>query len=195
MPISRGSAWGAPGRLPPDGVVVHSDGEASALVERHRRAGEPIPAIGLLGGDLWRTLGGLGRLDITFPIDAVEARVDGERHWFVTHLVARTRRWSYALVAMNAQWLGRWNTGPRAHPNDGLVDLYEARLAFGQRLAVRRRLRHGAHLPHPGITERRTPETTVSFPRPLPVVVDGRPVGAARELALRALPDALTIVV
>src|SRR5207248_9274560 len=77
MPISRGSAWGAPGRLPPDGVVVHSDGEASALVERHRRAGEPVPAIGLLGGDLWRTLGGLGRLDITFPIDAVEARVDG----------------------------------------------------------------------------------------------------------------------
>ena len=126
---------------------------------------------------------------------AVEVYIDGERHWFVAHVVARTRLWSYALVAMNAQWLGRWNIGPRAHPNDGLVDVYESRLAPGQRLAVRRRLRQGAHLPHPGITERRTPETTVRFPRALRVVLDGRRIGTARELALRVLPDALTVVV
>ena len=195
MPISRGSAWGTPGRLPPDGVVVHSDGEASAIVERCLRTGEPVPAIGLVDGDLCRTLGGLGRLDVTFPLDAVEVRVDGERHWFVAHLVARTRLWSYALVAMNAQWLGRWNIGPRAHPNDGLVDVYEARLTPAQRLTVRSRLPQGAHLPHPEITERRTPETAITLPRALPIVLDGRRLGAARELALRVLPDVLTVVV
>ena len=46
--------------MPVDGVVVRSDGEARAVVEAARRAGEPVPALGLLGGDLCRTLGGKG---------------------------------------------------------------------------------------------------------------------------------------
>src|SRR3546814_10527940 len=44
----------------PHGVVVRSDAEARAIVTAARRAGEPIPPLGLLGGDLCRTLGGSG---------------------------------------------------------------------------------------------------------------------------------------
>ena len=51
-PIAKGQAWGEPGPLPADGVVVRSDADARAVVEEARRANRPVPVIGLLGGDL-----------------------------------------------------------------------------------------------------------------------------------------------
>jgi len=56
MTIEKGEAWGSPGTLPSDGLVVRSDAEARAIVEQARRAAEPVPTLGLLGGDLCRTV-------------------------------------------------------------------------------------------------------------------------------------------
>ncbi len=207
MPISKGSSYGEPGPLPPGALIVGSDGEARAAVEAARRERRPLPALGLLGGDLCRTLGGgsdgdrggEGRLrslgGVCFPVDLGEVLLDGRLHFFVAHLVARSRLWTRAFVAMNAQWRGDWNLGPRAHPGDGLLDTYDVRLRPGQLLAVRSRLHHGAHLPHPGIEERRSPAVSVELDRPLPVELDGMAVGAARRLAVRVEPDALQVVV
>lgn len=195
-PVSKGSPYGEPGReLPEGGVVVGSDAEASAVLEEARREGRPPPALGLAGGDLCRTLGGPAGGSVLFTVDLGEALVDGRLHLFVAHLVARTRWWGYGFAAMNAQWLGGWNLGPRAHPGDGLVDTYEARLGWRERLQVRGRLPAGAHLPHPRIRERRAPAVQVALPRPLPVAVDGRVVGEGRVLSVRVEPDALTVVV
>ncbi|HUQ64341.1 MAG TPA: hypothetical protein VM121_11350, partial [Acidimicrobiales bacterium] len=58
MPIEKGRAWGAPGPFPADGFVVGSDAEARAVIENARNKREPLPALGLLGGDLCHTLGG-----------------------------------------------------------------------------------------------------------------------------------------
>jgi diacylglycerol kinase family enzyme len=124
-----------------------------------------------------------------------EVLVDGRLHLFVAHLVAATRLWSHAFVAMNAQWRRGWNLGPRAHPGDGLLDTYEARLPLADRVKVRARLHHGAHLPHPGIKERRTAAVQVTLPRPLPVVLDGEDVGRGRNLSVRVRPDAIRVVV
>ena len=202
MTVAKGQAWGRPGPLAPDGVVVASDAEARAVVERARREGRPPPPIGLAGGDLCRTLGGTGdraRLAgdaaMTFPVDLGAALVDGRLHWFVAHLVARDRGWHRVFVAMNAQWLGSWNLGPRAHPGDGRLDTYTAELGLAQRLKVRRRLGLGAHLPHPGITEERTAATQVAFDRPRPLWLDGVALGPVRALTIRVEPDALTVVV
>ncbi|MDQ1439619.1 MAG: hypothetical protein QOK43_3248 [Acidimicrobiaceae bacterium] len=195
-PISKGSSYGEPGRpLPADGVVVGSDAEARRVLETARRQGRPFPPLGLTGGDLCRTLGGPASQDVTFTVDLGEVLVDGRLHLFTAHLVARTRLWGYAFAAMNAQWLGTWNLGPRAHPNDGLLDTYEAHLPLLERLKVRSRLGHGAHLPHPAITERRAAALQVELPRPLPVVLDGESIGMGRTLAVRVEPDALTVVV
>ncbi|MDQ3898513.1 MAG: hypothetical protein M3326_14930, partial [Actinomycetota bacterium] len=144
------------------------------------------------------TLGGGGgdRLKgVRITVDLGEALLDGRLHLFVAHLVARTRVWTRAFVAMNAQWLGDWNLGPRAHPNDGLLDTYDARLPPGQLLPVRSRLHHGAHLPHPGIKERRTAAFQVELGRPLPVRLDGVDVGKAKVISVRAQPDALVVVI
>ena len=202
MTIEKGKPWGAPGALPPDGVVVRSDAKARAVLEEARRAGRPFPALGLLGGDLCRTLGGTGdeaRLRspaaVTFPVDLGEALVDGRLYLFVAHLVARDRLWRHSFVAMNAQWLGEWNLGPRAHPGDAKLDTYQSDLTLADLAKVRARLHHGAHLPHPRITERRRAAVQVELARPLAVSVDGIPVGRARNLSVRVEPDALTVVV
>lgn len=195
MTIRKGSSYGEPASLPEGAVVVGSDAEARAVVEAARQEGREPPVLGLLGGDLCRTLGGRGELSAAFPVDVGEVLVDGRIHLFVAHLVARTPWWGYACVAANAQWRGGWNIGPRAHPGDGLLDTYEARLSVVDRLKVRARLHHGAHLPHPGIRERRTAAMQVTLPRPLPVVLDGEDVGRGRHLSVRVRPDAVRVVV
>jgi hypothetical protein len=203
VPIAKGQPWGAPGPLPEGGVVVRSDAEARAVLEAARRARAPFPPLGLLGGDLCRTLGGGGGAQlqgVRFTVDLGEVLLDGRLHLFVSHLVARSRLWTRAFVAMNAQylhnrWLGDWNLGPRAHPGDGLLDTYDVRLPPGQLLPVRARLHHGAHLPHPGIKERRSHAVQVELDRPLEVRLDGTRVGKARVVAARVADAALTVVV
>lgn len=203
MIIARGAPWGEQGPLPADGVVVRSDAEARAVVEAARRDHRPIPALGLLGGDLCRTLGGRGdegrlrsEAAVRFPVDLGVALLDGRLHLFTAHLVARRRGWlGRVVVAMNAQWLGGWDLGPRSHPNDGLLDTYDARLPVGDLLKVRARLPTGTHVPHPAIRERRARAVQFALDRPTPVRLDGEVVGEARDLSLRVEPDALTVVV
>jgi hypothetical protein len=204
MTIEKGQPWGAVARLPPGGVVVASDAEARRAVEEARFHQAPLPVLGLVGGDLWRTLGGHGPADprrlhsddaMTFSVDLGEVLIDGRLHFFVAHVVAHSPAWRRSFVAMNAQWRGTWDLGPRSHPNDGLLDTYDARLGWSDLWKVRARLPLGAHLPHPGITARRVPACQVDFARPLTVEVDGVAVGSGSALSLRLEPDALTVVV
>ena len=202
MGIRRGGDWGRPGVLPDGGVVVRGDAEARAVAEAARRRGEPIPVLGLAGGDLCRTLGGTGNTGRlrgnghTVTCDLGSVLLDGRIHWFTAHLVAR-HSWlaGRALVVMNAAFLGRWNLGPRAHPGDGLLDVSDGSLPPAQRLAAWRRLRSGTHLPHPAITTRRVAAFSADFERPVPVLLDGVRVGKARNVVVRVEPDALTVVV
>jgi len=119
MPIRRGEDWGEPGGLGPDGVLVDSDDEARSLIEEARRANRPLPEIGLLGGDLCRSLGGRGDPSFVrsseawrFAVDLGAVLLDGRLFWFCAHMVARRRGWAgEALVAMNAAWRGTWKPG------------------------------------------------------------------------------------
>ena len=202
MPVERGRPWGVGGVLPPDGVVVRSDAEARAVVEEARRSGGEPPVLGLLGGDLCRTLGGRGdegrlRTGATVvDVDVGAVLVDGRLLWFVAHLVARRRWWHGRVVAvMNAQYLGDWDVAPRSHPGDGRLDLLDVTMGTGERLKARARLRSGTHVPHPGIAESRVAATQVTFDRPTPIRLDGDLVGSARSLSVRVEPAALRVVV
>ncbi len=196
MTISKGSAYGEPGAiLPADGVRCAGDAEARQAVEDARRQGRPYPVLGLASGDLARTLGGTGALDIAFPVDLGQVLVDGRLHLFVSTCIVRNRWWSRTLAVGNAQWLGDWNLWPRGHPNDGRLDLLDARLPLGDLRKVHARLATGSHLPHPAIVARRVKAEAVELDRPLGVWLDGERISTGRTFAFRCVPDALRVVV
>lgn len=202
MTIEKGVAWGEAGSLPEGGVIVRSDAEARAVVESARRAGEPPPALGLLGGDLCRTVGGAGdeaRLHsveaVRLPVDLGAVLIDGKLHWFVAHLVARKRWWrGRVFVAMNAEYIGHWDVAPRSHPNDGLLDTFDVTMSVGDRFKARSRLATGTHLPHHDIKQRRVAAVQVDVGG-LDVWLDGQCLGPAHSLSIRVEPDALVCVV
>jgi hypothetical protein len=201
--VRKGADWGAPGPLAADGLVVTGDVAARTELEGARREGRPVRELGLLGGDLCRTVGGRGDearrrsgLGVRLPVDAARVALDGEVSWFVAHLVARGPGWSGpCAVVMNAEWLGPYKLGPRAHPGDGLLDLTEGRLGWRDRWRASRRARFGDHLPHPALTTRRAGRLELDFERPTRVWLDGELVGRHRHLDITCEPDALTVVV
>jgi hypothetical protein len=200
--IERAQDWGWRGP-PPEGLVeVADDASAGRLVRDAKARGAPLPPLGLLCGDLRRTLGGapVDRLDdevAVFTVDLGVAELGGAEWPFVSHLVARRGWWSGELLAgMNAELLGRWDVAPRGHPNDGRLDVVHALdLSLGDRWKAWRRLPSGTHVPHPGITVQRAAAARVELRRPLPVRLDGVVVGSFAEIAVRAEPDALTVCI
>lgn len=204
MTVEKGVSWGAPGPLPDGAVVVRSDAAARAALEAARRERRDFPPLGLLGGDLCRTLGGRGdeaRLRggqaVLAPADVGEVLLDGRVRYFVAHVVVRKGWWRGPLVAaMNAQFIGRWDVAPRAHPGDGLLDVVEvdAAMGMGERWKAWRRLPAGAHVPHPRIALKRVAAIQLDVAG-LGVWLDGEKQPPAHALSIRLRPDALQIAV
>jgi YegS C-terminal NAD kinase beta sandwich-like domain len=205
MTVRRGEPWGEAGALASDGVVVHGDAEARRVVEAARRAGERPPELGLAAGDMCRTLGGRGDVDrlrspdaTRVPVDLGAVLLDGRLRWFVAHLVARRSWWrGPILAAMNGEFLDGWDVAPRAHPNDGVLDVVQvaASMSVADRVKARRRLPAGAHVPHPAIAQSRRRALQVDFETATSVWLDGERVGRASTLSIRVEPDALICVV
>lgn len=202
MTIRRGQTWGEPGRLAPGAPVASSDAELATMVAEAVLAGRPIE-VGLLGGDLCRTVSGPGdraRLSTDqaqrLPVDIGFVRIDGgDERAFAAHVIVGRLWHGRVVAAMNAQFHGRYDVAPRSHPNDGRVDVLDGDLSLADRVKAWRRLPTGLHVPHPAIAERRVNELTLSFERGVPVHVDGFGVGLARTVHLRVVPDAVTIVI
>lgn len=202
MTVRKGADWGERGAMPEALEVFDDPLAALDTITAARRAGRPIPPIGLDRGDLVRTLGGPTSPDLRSASEALRVTVDlgavlidGSIHWFLSHLVAR-RSWlrGQVVVAANAAFLGEWNVAPRAHPGDGRLDTLEIdHMALGERLKARRRLASGTHLPHPDITARRPRAAQYEFARPMAVWLDGRRAGSARALSIRVEPDAVEL--
>lgn len=202
MGIKKGESWGVAGRLPPGAPVATTDSEAAG----HLAGASGPVTVGLLGGDLCRTVGGRGDQERmgsehaqTLPCDAIEVLVDGVRHLGVAHCVLRRSWWAGELVViMNAAWMGDWNMAPRAHPGDSRLDVLSTEMAIGDRLKARNRLRHGGHVPHPAIKQRRitaSANETFVFSRPVSVYLDGAQVASSASVDVSVVPDAFFAVV
>jgi len=216
MTIRRGEAWGVSGPLAPGAPVVADDRSAAAVIaagvrETTGTRGTAPPEVGLTGGDLHRTLGRpLHTADqlrsgegMRHPVDLGHVALwsGAERvgtAWFLAHLVAGGARypfWRHTVVVMNADHLGSWVLGPRAHANDGRLDATSGRLGPWDALRARQRFRTGTHLPHPGLTTRRSAAFELDLPRVVAVRADGREVGRADRLVVTCHPDAGVVVV
>ena len=215
-----GADYGAAGEIPPEAIAADSDAAAGRIVAEARRANRAIPPVVLTGGDLARTLGvatggdaarepGVetdrradpsppaappGATGVRMAVDVGAALVDGRLCWFVAHLVARRSWWrGRLLVAANASFIGRWNAAPRSHPGDGRLDVFDADPPLMVRLAARRRLPSGTHVPHPRITQRRIAASQYDLDPDLDVYLDGVRLDRARTLSLRVEAGALEV--
>jgi diacylglycerol kinase family enzyme len=86
------------------------------------------------------------------------------------------------VVIATGQFLGGADLVPRGHPADGRIEAQVYALDPGQRVAMRRRLATGTHVPHPGIVEAAGRSVTVVAARPWALQVDGRRTTARSEL-------------
>lgn len=98
------------------------------------------------------------------------------------------------LAIMNAAWLGHLRLGPRAHPNDGRLDVVEGRVRFRERREANKRAMSGSHLPHPVLRTSRVSAWQSKFDHPVVVTVDGVRRGKASSISVELVPDALTVV-
>ena len=211
MPIERGVEWGSAGTLGPDDPVAETDAALRSIVEplvlasidgHGALSGGPVVRVGLLGGDLCRTVGGRGDARRLYsdgqvlPCDAVLLELDGRRVVAVAHAVARRSRWFGRVIAlMNATAYGSWDVAPRGHPGDGRVDIVDANLSFGDRWRARQRLPLGTHVPHPDIDIRRAASVDLQVDGRLTVEVDRVVEGRPKRIEAWVCPDAFEAVV
>lgn len=222
MTIEKGEAWGAPwvdDPTVPAPVELAGDAELSTfLLDRwtHLPADrwgdpaiddDPVPEVTLRSGDLLRTLGldrpRTGADRYRYPLDVAVARLGrGDTTVelpFVAHLTVRNRPLSglgpgLSVAVMNAAWLGDLRLGPRAHPNDGLLDITEGTVGLAQRREATRRARSGSHLPHPGLQVRRRADWERTWDRPVVLWLDGVRRGRVDRVAVSVRPDAVALV-
>lgn len=195
MTIRKGEEWGRAVERPADLVAFGSDRELALDLAGGRDRHRTVTA-----GDLHRSVGSPTERSLMqeLPIDVLDVDVDGVGHLAVAHVIVRASWWRGAVVAaLNVDHVGDWDVAPRAHPNDGRLDVVEvdSSMSLRQRWQARSRLPHGTHLPHPAIAVRSASEVAWTFEPPLPVWLDGERLTPARSVSVRIRPDAATILV
>lgn len=214
MTIEKGQPWGT--EVPSGAEVIScADDQSLARAVHHQLSAAGLQSDGLQSdglqsdglkgvhyrveaGDLLQTVGGhrpAGPTSLLLPMDLGLVSLDGgEQLPFVANVIVRRALWSgEAAAVMNAAWLDDWYLGPRAHPNDGLLDITVGALRFAERMQARSRARSGTHVPHPNLTTKRVQTWTHTFAKRSTVRVDGVSFGRIRHLRVELLPDAFTL--
>jgi hypothetical protein len=214
--IRPGEPWGAPATGTADATGAGDDTDLARLVAAHLGArlafhpGDrcdlaravgltsdatgafelPVDALDIAGRSLAVNLVVLGRAP-----DRLRA---GHRRRPVTvHVDGRARFDGSAttVVIANGQFLRGADVVPRGHPGDGRLEVQVYAVAPAARAELRRRIRGGAHVPHPQIATATGRTVEVTWARPAPVEVDGRPGDPAQHLEIRVVPAAFRLLV
>ena len=113
--------------------------------------------------------------------------------------IRRSWRWPVPspwpeVIVMNTPLAAGLRLGPRAHPNDGRLDVTVGSLPWRQTREAYRRAVSGSHLPHPCLDYRQRTEADFSADRPLGITIDGVDHGRWSWLSVRIAPDAYHLV-
>lgn len=196
MTIEKGQPWGVPCQVPSDRIVARNDAELAQCNPNHM--------VSLSGGDIWKSLGSpavpqLGAEATLVHIDAIEVDIDSQRTLLVASsvevgsLIGRNR---YLCIA-NASFVGEKNIAPRAHPNDGFLDLLEIDevMPWRQRWSASRRAQTGVHIPHPHISSKRVRELRIErMAQSERLIVDGVRIKDWHTVVIQVKPDYWQVV-
>tara|TARA_Y100000741_G_scaffold287773_1_gene227760 strand:+ start:3481 stop:4089 length:609 start_codon:yes stop_codon:yes gene_type:complete len=202
MNIEKGRSWGSLSPLPPEGVIIKTNKELLEKVNDCKRQGIDLPTFGLLGGDLWRTLGGrraeerlYGGEATTLDIDLGCALLDGKIFWFCAHMFIGSKLKGEKIFISNVAHYGKTNPAPKAHPGDGKFDMLEVKLSPFQTFKAVKRVSAGTHIPHPGIKYRQVSSEQFSFEKKLSIEIDGKNIGKFSTVSIRIENEALRVVI
>ena len=202
MNIEKGRSWGSLSPLPPEGVIIKTNKELLEKVNDCKRQGIDLPTFGLLGGDLWRTLGGrraeerlYGGEATTLDIDLGCALLDGKIFWFCAHMFIGSKLKGEKIFISNVAHYGKTNPAPKAHPGDGKFDMLEVKLSPFQTFKAVKRVSAGSHIPHPGIKYRQVSSEQFSFGKKLSIEIDGKNIGKYSTVSIRIENEALRVVI
>ena len=202
MNIEKGRSCGSLSPLPPEGVIIKTNKELLEKVNDCKRQGIDLPTFGLLGGDLWRTLGGrraeerlYGGEATTLDIDLGCALLDGKIFWFCAHMFIGSKLKGEKIFISNVAHYGKMNPAPKAHPGDGKFDMLEVKLSPFQTFKAVKRVSAGTHIPHPGIKYRQVSSEQFSFGKKLSIGIDGKNIGKFSTVSIRIENEALRVVI
>lgn len=205
MTIRPGASWGRQRPLSADVAVVDGDPELGRHVAAALRRGDrPLP-VAVRTGDIARAMGGgadgrvvLGAVLVEAPIDAVRVTTaEGRVEWFCAHFLARRAWWRGEIVAaVNGGFILGRDAAPRAHPNDGRVDIVrvDPSMPWRARRAAWQRASTGSHLPHPLISVTQAASSSLQFTAPLRLWLDGTPWTTTTSVTLDVVPDAAVVL-
>lgn len=160
MTIEKGKEWGHAIRTPKDYVEVMSDRE---LIQNWLLNREQLFVV--RGGDLFRSLGAplcdmSAAMKQLLTVDVMRIEIDYEDTstdtlYALSNLqIGSWRSRNRFVCVSNCGFVKDRNIAPRAHPNDGEVEVMKISPAIDwkQRFQAWRRTRTGTHLPHPNIS-------------------------------------------
>lgn len=203
MTIHKGQPWGQNFEVPLTTRDVDSDWQLA----RGTQADIHI----LSGGDVFASLGQpsairIGESRTLVHIDAMECAItnDTTTYSLLASSTIEIGRWlglgrsRRYLVVTNGGLLEGRHIAPRAHPNDGLLDLMNlnASISLRDRLNSRKRARTGVHIPHPAITISRG--ESFSFTREYTrekLVIDGHSISGWNSIEVKVHPDYWQVIV
>ena len=207
MTIRKFNDWGLVIPRPAAIEFCSSDAAVAAIATTYRQDRGSIPHICSTGGGLAASLGVSPTLSSTevheLSIDLLNVNyrtANGVQRTAVAanSVVMRHKWWLGQIVAItNSGYLGQWEIAPRAHPNDGVFDVVEvaANMPFRQRLIARSRLRSGAYLPHPSISQHQSQSDSWIFTQPIGLYLDEEFVGLITQVHVTIEVDALKLVI
>ena len=197
--IHRGQPWGIPAHMSDDVLIVENDQVLSRTDQTVR--------IFLTGGDIARSLGNpvvplIGSACTEVTIDAMQCDIttgnsQSTRVIAASSIVVGNFWKGRYLIVSNAGWLGDSNVAPRAHPNDGKVEMLTiaSHMSLRQRFLARRKMHTGTHLPHPDLSSSQRATLTIDRHNGELLVIDGKNAGDWTSISIAVQPDYWRVLV
>ena len=206
MVIKRGEDWGQRVPRPADLLVLNNDVQANQFLTKQLQGSLPTQSIAILKSNIARSLG-LNGSDLNVEkmlktrFDAIEIEFsDGDdkisHQCFLGNAVIR-RSWLRGAMTgvFNTSFIAGRDWAPRAHPNDGKLDvlLLDDAMSLRQRITAYRLSRSGSHLPHPQLKYLQSQSYVVSDLDAAKLTVDSVEFGEVKYCSFRLVPDAISI--